>query len=315
MDVSIGSLRLPGPVLTASGTFGYGTEYAEGSSLRGLGGIVCKGTTLQPRTGNAPLRLTETAAGMLNAIGLQNMGVDAVIREKAPTWATWDVPVLVNVSGSTTEEYAEVARRLDGVPGVSGIELNISCPNVKEGGVAFGTSPRLAAEVTAAVRRSASLPLVVKLSPNVSDIRSIAAAVETAGADAVSLINTVYAMQVDVRRRAPVLENVSGGLSGPAIKPYALYLVYQVAQEVSVPVVGMGGILRWQDAAEFILAGASAVAVGTALLVDPDSWRDIASGLEAWTRREGPALRDLVGAANPRFKGKVADTASSAGHR
>lgn len=302
MSVTIGRLALPGRVLTASGTFGYGTEFAQRMDLSGLGGIVCKGTTLAPRSGNEPLRLVETPAGMLNAIGLQNIGVDAVIAGEAPIWATWDVPVFVNVSGGTTDEYAEVAARLDGVPGVSGIELNISCPNVKEGGVAFGTDARLAAEVTAATRRATSLPLMVKLSPNVTDIKTIARAVEGEGADAISLINTVYGMGVDVQQHAPVLENISGGLSGPAIKPFALYLVYQVAQTVEIPVVGIGGILTGEDAAQFVLAGAAAVQVGTALLADPTSWRTITRGLNRWAEREGRPLDQLVGAANAEFR-------------
>ena len=211
MDVDIAprtGLRLKNPVIAASGTFGYGTEFAERMDVSELGAMVCKGTTREPRTGNEPLRMAETPAGMLNAIGLQNIGVEAVIAEKAPVWAGWPVPVLVNVSGTTTEDYAYVVSRLDGVPGVSGIELNIPCPNVKEGGVAFGTEPRLAREVTAAARAATDLPLVVKLSPNVTDIRSIAASVEEAGADAVSLVNTVYGMAIDAERHAPLLANV-----------------------------------------------------------------------------------------------------------
>ncbi|MBV9279148.1 MAG: dihydroorotate dehydrogenase, partial [Chloroflexi bacterium] len=281
------SLRLKNPVIAASGTFGYGVEFAARMDLSGLGAVVSKGTTRLPRTGNEPIRLVETAAGMLNAIGLQNVGVEAVVQQKAPVWATWDLPVLVNVSGTSVEDYAWIASRLDGVPGVAGIELNISCPNVKEGGVAFGTAPGSAAEVTAAARAATRLPLVVKLSPNVADIRSIAAAVEEAGADAVSLINTVYGMAIDVRRRAPRLSTGSGGLSGPAIKPLGLHLVYQVAQQVSVPVIGIGGIMAAEDALEYLLAGATAIELGTALLVDPTCWRDVVSGLERWCRREG----------------------------
>jgi dihydroorotate dehydrogenase (NAD+) catalytic subunit len=300
-------LTLKTPVIAASGTFGYGIEFAERMDLSGLGAIVCKGTTHEPRAGNQPPRVTETPAGMLNSIGLQNVGVDAVIRDKAPQWARLDIPVLVNVSGTSVEDYVEIVNLLDRVPGVSGLELNISCPNVKEGGVAFGVAPRLAAEVTAAVRAATSLPLVVKLTPNVADIRAIAAAVEGAGADALSVANTVYGMAIDIRKRRPVLGGVSGGLSGPAIKPHALYLVYQVAQEVSVPVIGIGGILTAEDALEYIMAGASAVQVGTALLLDPTSWRKIAADLEAWFRREGVCtLRDIVGAANPGLKAKPA---------
>ncbi len=278
-------------------------------SLDGLGAVVCKGTTLEPLAGTVPLRMVETPAGMLNAIGLQNIGVDAVVREKAPVWAGWSVPVLVNVSGTTIEEYVEIVRRLDGVPGISGIELNISCPNTDSGGIAFGVDPAAAAAVTLAVRGETGLPLVVKLTPNVADIRSIAAAVEAAGADAISLINTVFGMAIDTRRRAPALTNARGGLSGPAIKPYALHLVYEVAQEVSVPVIGMGGIMTGADAAEFLLAGASAIALGTALLVDPTSWRRIARELQEWLASEGVrSVDDVVGAANAGYKRKARET-------
>jgi dihydroorotate dehydrogenase (NAD+) catalytic subunit len=298
------ALQLKSPVMTASGTFGYGIEYASRMSLKGLGAIVCKGTTREPRTGNPPTRVWETAAGMLNTIGLQNVGVEAIVRDKAPIWATWDVPVLVNISGTSLEDYRYIAARLDGVEGVAGIELNISCPNVKEGGVAFGTDPGLAFEVTRAVRSVTTLPMVVKLSPNVTDIRSIAAAVEEAGADAVSLINTVYGMAVDVHRRSPTLHNVSGGLSGPAIKPFALHLVYQVAEEVRVPVIGIGGIMTARDALEFILAGATAVALGTALMVNPCAWHDVVDDLERWCRQEGITdLSSITGAANRSFRG------------
>lgn len=297
------------PVMTASGVFGYGTEFAEHMSLDGLGAVICKGTTLQPRSGNPPLRMVETPAGMLNAIGLQNIGVDAVVREKAPQWARWPVPVLVNVSGSTIEEYVEIVRRLDGTPGVAGIELNISCPNVKEGGVAFGVDPVAAAAVTGAVRDVTALPLVVKLSPNVSDIRAIAAAVETAGADTISLVNTIYGMTIDARSATPELSTTRGGLSGAAIKPLALHLVYEVAQEVSVPIVGLGGIMTGADAAEFLLAGASAVALGTVLLTDPTAWRRVLRELERWLQRRGAhSYGEVVGAANAGFKRKARET-------
>lgn len=305
MNVTIAprtGLTLKNPVIAASGTFGYGVEFAARMDVSGLGAIVCKGTTRKPRTGNPPIRLTETPAGMLNAIGLQNVGVDAVVGEKAPVWADWDVPVLVNVSGSTLEEYVDVISRLQGVPGIAGVELNISCPNVKEGGVAFGVDPRLAFEVTAAARAATDLPLVVKLSPNVTDIGAIAAQVETAGADAVSLINTVYGVAVDADRKSVVLSTLSGGLSGPAVKPYALYLVYQVAQTVTVPVIGIGGILSAEDAIEYMLIGASAVQVGTALMLDPTSWQGIVRGIESWCAREGVNdLSEIIGVANPGF--------------
>ncbi len=311
MDVVLAprtGFSLQSPVIAASGTFGYGTEFASQNDLSGLGALVCKGTTRQPRAGNEPLRMAETAAGMLNAIGLQNIGVEAVVRDKAPVWSTWSVPILVNVSGVSIDEYVAVTALLDRVPGVAGIELNISCPNVKEGGVAFGTNPRMAAEVTRAVRATTALPLLVKLSPNVRDIQEVALAVEGAGADAISLINTVYGMAIDAGRRRPLLANGSGGLSGPAIKPLALYLVYQVAQAVSVPVVGLGGIMTAEDAIEFLLAGASAIAVATLLLVDPTAWRDLDKGIEAWCQREGVRrLQEVIGAANPQYKGRTGE--------
>ena len=310
MDVTIAprtGFQLRNPVVAASGTFGYGVEFASRMDLSGLGAIVCKGTTREPRGGNAPLRVAETAAGMLNAIGLQNIGIEAVIREKAPIWATWSVPVLINVSATSIEDYIYVASRLNGVPGVAGIELNISCPNVKEGGILFATDAGLTHAVTRAVRDVTRLPLVVKLSPNVSDIRSIAAAAEQAGADAISLINTLYGMAIDVTRRTPTLANVSGGLSGPAVKPHALHLVYQVAQEVMIPVVGIGGIMTASDAVEFLLAGATAIGMATALLIDPACWRKIAGGIDAWCQKEGVKdLEEIIGAANTGFKARKA---------
>jgi len=301
-------LTLSSPVLTASGTFGYGVEAAGKVSFSGLGAIVSKGTTLQARTGNAPLRMETTAAGMLNTIGLQNVGVDAVVRKMAPVWATWETPVLVNVSAETLEEYAEVAGRLDGVPGVAGIELNVSCPNVHGGGGMFGSDARSAAAAAAAARRATALPLIVKLTPAVADIAPIAAAVEEEGADAVSLINTLPGMAIDVARRRPALAPGSGGLSGPAVKPVALYQVFRVAQTVSIPIVGIGGILNAADAIEFILAGAAAIEIGTALLIDPQAWRPIGAGIDAWAQREGVRdLSDVIGAANPAFKGKAGE--------
>ena len=291
-------LFLANPVATASGTFGYGTEYAEIIDIQRLGAIICKGTTLKPCSGNPQPRLVETAGGVLNSIGMENIGVDALIREKAPVWAGWSVPIIVNILGNSIEEYAEIARLLDGVAGVSGIEINISCPNVSAGGMEFGASPEAAAAATAAVRADTTLPLIVKLSPNVTDITEIAHAVIEAGADAISLINTLKGMAIDLASRRPVLGNLSGGLSGPAIKPVALHMVYQVAREVKVPVIGCGGIASASDALEFILAGASAFQVGTATFANPRAPLDILEGIEDFMEKEGVhQLSELIGAA------------------
>jgi dihydroorotate dehydrogenase (NAD+) catalytic subunit len=291
-------LLLANPVITASGTFGYGTEYAEIIDIQRLGAIICKGTTLETRPGNPQPRLVETAGGVLNSIGMENIGIDALIQEKAPIWVEWNVPVMVNILGQSVEEYAELAGRLDEVPGVSGIEVNISCPNVSAGGMEFGASPEAAAEATAAVRANTSLPVMVKLSPNVTDITEIACAVVEAGADALSLINTLRGMAIDLASRRTVLGNKSGGLSGPAIKPVALHMVYQVAQAVEVPVIGCGGIATANDALEFILAGASAVQVGTATFTDPRASLDILGGIEEFMRKEGvKQISEIIGAA------------------
>jgi dihydroorotate dehydrogenase (NAD+) catalytic subunit len=291
-------LVLANPVMTASGTFGYGTEYHHLFDIQRLGAIVCKGTTLQPREGNPQSRLVETASGLLNSIGLQNIGVDALIKEKAPVWAGWRVPVIVNIAGETVNEYAQTAEKLDGVAGISGIEVNISCPNVRAGGAEFGTSPRSAAEVTAAVRAATSLPLLVKLTPNTSDIAGIATAVAGAGADAISLINTLKGMAIDINSHRPLLGNLTGGLSGPAIKPVALYMVYEVAGAVTIPVVGCGGIATANDALEFIVAGASAVQIGTASFANPRAPLDILEGIEHFMEKEGiENLAQLIGTA------------------
>ncbi len=297
-------LRLQNPVMVASGCFGWGTEYASLMDIQRLGAILSKGTTLRQRRGNPMPRLAETPAGMLNAIGLQNIGVRRVISEKAPVWATWKVPVLVNVAGDDVDEFCECARLLDGVPGVAGIELNVSCPNVRAGGAVFACDPYAAAEVTAAVRRSTTLPLMVKLSPNVGDIVAIALAVEEAGADSLSLINTLVGMKIDVRRRRPFLGNVTGGLSGPAVRPVAVRMVYQVAQAVHIPIVGLGGITSTEDALEFLMAGASAIQVGTAIFVDPTIPLRIVDGLAGFMEGEGLShLSQLVGVANPHYLG------------
>ncbi len=289
-------LILDNPVMTAAGTFGYGTEYSELVDIQRLGAIVCKGITLMPRKGNPQPRIVETTCGLLNSVGLENIGVDALIEDKAPIWAGWRVPVIVNVAGETFDEYIQVVTKLEGVPGVSGIELNISCPNISAGGMELGVNPELAAELTSAVKTATSLPLMVKLSPNVTDIREIALAVEGAGADAISLINTVRGMAIDINERRPCLGNIIGGLSGPAIKPIALYMVYEVAKNVHIPVIGCGGISRARDALEFIMAGASAVQIGTANLTNPGVSLAVLQGIKDFMKQEGiEHLTRLVG--------------------
>lgn len=291
-------LRLRNPVLVASGTFGYGTEYQKLIDIQRLGAICSKGITLHPREGNPTPRIAETPAGMLNAIGLQNIGVERVIAELAPIWARWEVPVIVNIAGESIDDYARLAERLDGVPGVAGLELNISCPNVTADGRLFADDAELAAAATAAARASTELPLMVKLSPNVTDIVAIARAVEEAGADCISLINTLVGMTIDVKARRPFLANVTGGLSGPAIRPVAVRMVYAVARAVSVPVVGIGGITCTQDALEFLMAGATAIQVGTASFVNPNTALEIIDGLREFLEREGcGSVREIVGAA------------------
>lgn len=291
-------LMLDNPVMIASGTFGYGIEYSELIDIQKLGAIVCKGTTLMPRKGNSQPRLVETESGLLNSVGLENMGVDAVIKDKAPVWANWRVPVIVNVAGETIGEYISVAAKLGDTPGVSGIELNISCPNISTGGIEFGVTPKLAAEATAAVKAATNLQVIVKLSPNVADIREIAVAVEGAGADAIALINTLKGMAIDIKRGKPRLGNTTGGLSGPAIKPVALYMVYEVAKVVHIPVIGCGGVRCAEDALEFIMAGASAVQVGTANLSNPHVALDVLEGIKHFMRDRGiRKLTDLIGIA------------------
>ena len=296
-------LLLANPVMTASGTFGYGTEYSHLFDIQKLGAIVCKGTTLNPREGNPQPRLAETASGMLNSIGLQNIGVKALIKEKAPSWAGWKVPVIVNIAGETVDEYAQVASELDGINGISGIEINISCPNVEVGGAEFGADPDSAARVTAAVKTATSLPVIVKLTPNVRDITEVAIAVAEAGADAISLINTLKGMVLDTTRRQPLLGSTTGGLSGPAIKPVALRMVYEIAGAVKLPIIGCGGITTGDDAIEFIMAGASGVQVGTASFTNPSAPLDVLEGIEKFMEKEGiNTLTDLIGVAR-RSKG------------
>lgn len=300
-------LLLRNPVITASGTFGYGTEYAHVADIQRLGAIASKGTTLQPRAGNPALRVVETPAGMLNAIGLQNPGIDELIRQHAPLWATWTVPVIVNIAGETLQEFVALAAKLEGVPGVSAIELNISCPNLRAGGSVYGSDAEIAAATTAAARQASSLPLIVKLSPNVPDLRPIARAVAEAGADAISLINTITGMKIDIHTRRPLLANVTGGLSGPAIKPIALRMVYEVAQELRegvngrlVPLIGIGGISNLEDALEFLMAGATAIELGTINFVNPRAGLEIIDGLRRFLRHQHMStLQPIIGAALP----------------
>lgn len=294
-------LRLQNPLMVASGCFGYGLEYARLIDVERLGAIVSKGTTLRSRVGNPPPRLAETPAGMLNSIGLQNPGVGAVVAEYAPLWAQWSIPVIVNIAGETVEEYAELAWRLDEVVGVAGLEVNVSCPNVQAGGIAFGVDPQAAAAVTGAVRRATTLPVLVKLTPNVTDIVAVAEAVVEAGADGLTLINTLRGMAIDVEARRPLLPRGIGGLSGPAIRPVALAMVYQVAGAVDVPIVGVGGICSARDALAFFLVGATAVQIGTACFLDPQAPLVILEDLVAWMESAGvETVVSIVGAGRVR---------------
>lgn len=291
-------LLLSNPVMTASGTFGYGEEYSGFIDIQQLGAIVCKGTYLSPREGNPQPRLVETASGVLNSIGLQGIGIKALIEEKAPVWAGWKVPVIVNIAGETVEEYWKIAKALEGVPGISGIEVNISCPNVKNGGAAFGLTCESAARVTRAVKTATSLPVIIKLTPIAADIAAIAKEVEKSGADAVCIANTFRGMAIDINNRKPVLANITGGLSGPAIKPLALSLVYEVAGAVTIPVIGCGGIATAGDALEFIMAGASAIQVGSASFANPRASLDVLDGIREFMEREHlNHLTDIIGVA------------------
>lgn len=296
LRVKIGSLALANPVMTASGTFGYAREFEHLMNLHRLGAVIVKGISLFPRPGNPPPRIVETACGMLNAIGLQNVGLERFITEKIPYLANLNVPVIVNILGDSVEEYRQMAERLSDVEGISGIEVNISCPNVKKGGVAFGGDPLMAAAVTKAVKEYSSVPVIVKLSPNVTDVTLIARAVEDAGADALSLINTLIGMAIDLKSRRPVLANIIGGLSGPAIKPVALRMVYQVCRAVNIPVIGIGGIETAEDALEFMLAGATAVQVGTANFVNPRASEEVVEGISQYVHQHRlHSVRDLIG--------------------
>ncbi len=296
LRITIGGLVFRNPVLTASGTFGYGKEFAPYVNLHHLGGVVVKGISLAPRRGNPPPRIVETAGGMLNAIGLENVGLDRFIAEKMDYLRGIGARVIVNILGASLEEYQTLAQRLSEVEGISALEVNISCPNVKKGGVAFGTDPAMAEAVTRAVCAHSTLPVIVKLSPNVTDITRIARAVEAGGAQAVSLINTLLGMAIDVRSRRPRLANIVGGLSGPAIKPIALRMVWQVAQAVKIPVIGIGGITTTEDALEFLLAGATAIEVGTANFVNPRASQEIVEGLARYvTGNRLSGISEVIG--------------------
>jgi dihydroorotate dehydrogenase (NAD+) catalytic subunit len=292
------ALRLATPLLAASGTFGFGFEMAEVGGLAGYGAIVSKGTSLLPREGNQPPRIAEVPSGMLNAIGLQNPGVEVVAAEYAPRWSGWDVPVIVNVVGESVEDYVAVVRRLDSAPNIAGIELNISCPNVGARGLMFGVDAHLAHQVTAAVRATTTRPLIVKLTPNVTDIVSIARAIVDAGADALSAVNTYVGMTLDLQTGRPVLANTTGGLSGPAIRPLAMHAVYTVSRAVKVPVIASGGVMSADDALEFLLAGACAVQVGTLNFLRPDAGAHVLAGLtQLLARRGAPSVTSLVAGA------------------
>lgn len=297
LRVEVGPLSFSNPILTASGTFGYGVEFSPFYDLSRLGGLVTKGLSPRPRQGNPPARVVETPSGMLNAIGLQNVGVDAFLHEKLPRLREFDTAVIANVFGETIDEYVEVLEKLDGADGVDGVELNVSCPNTEAGGMIFGNDANALERVTRRCRAATRLPLIVKLSPNVTDIRETARAAEAAGADAVSLVNTFVGMAIDVDRRTPVLANVCGGLSGPAIRPLAVWMTWQVRNAVSIPIIGMGGILEARDVVEFLLAGASAVQIGTSNFVRPAAAVEVLDAFEDWLREHGVgAARELIGA-------------------
>lgn len=305
LAVDIAGLKMRTPVTTGSGTFGFGLEFTDFLDLEKLGAVTVKGTSLLPAAGNKGQRAVETPSGMLNCIGLENPGSEYFLEHTLPELRRYDVPVIVNIYGHSPEEYGEIARRLD-VEGVDAVEINISCPNVKEGGIVFGTCPEAAAEVISQVRRNTGKMVITKLSPNVTDIVTMAKAAEAAGTDAISMINTLLGTRIDIERQRPVLGNVTGGLSGPAVRPVAVRLVYQVAQAVSVPIIGMGGIMCAEDAIEFMLAGASAVAVGTANFIQPDIAETIAHGMLAYLdRHKAHNIEEIVGLALPQGKASM----------
>ncbi len=300
LRVNLGGIILNNPITVASGTFGYGMEYEPFMDIASLGAVIVKGTTLEPRAGNPPPRICETPSGMLNAIGLENPGVEAFINQHLPVLRSRKTTVIVNIAGNTVEEYAELARTLDGQSGIAGLELNISCPNVKQGGLQFGTDPVMVQELVAAVKSQTSLPVMAKLSPNVTDIVAIARAAERGGADCLSLINTLLGMAIDIENRKPFLANTFGGLSGPAIKPVALRMVYQVASEVPLPIMGMGGITDTRDVIEFLMAGATAVSIGTANFVNPLVTQEVLAGLRDYMEQNQiTSVQELIGAALP----------------
>ena len=299
LEVEIAGIKLKNPVMTASGTFGYGEEFSPFIDLDKLGAMVLKGITLKPKMGNPPPRVIETPSGMLNSIGLQNVGVEMLIKEKLPYLQKFNTPVIINISGDTIEEYIELARRLGEVSkemGVAGLEVNISCPNVKKGGMVWGTDAKATYKIINSVRKTTPLPLIVKLTPNVTDIKTIAQAAEEAGADALSLINTLVGMAIDIDSRQPKLANISGGLSGPAVKPVALWLVWQVFQTVNIPVIGIGGIIKVEDALEFIIAGARAIEIGTANFINPNITIEIIEGIKKYLIKNNiKDVNELVG--------------------
>lgn len=300
MAVNLGPLKLNNPVMTASGTFGYGEEYAGYLDLSRLGAVVVKGLSLKPRLGNPPPRIMETSGGMLNSIGLQNIGVDAFIEEKLPFLRKYNTAVVANIYGETYDEFKQVAKKLSSAKGVHALEVNISCPNVKKGGVSFGADPKVAAIVTRTVKDETGLPVIVKLTPNVTDVAAVAVAVEKAGADIISLINTLTGMSVDLKTRRPHLKNITGGLSGPAIKPVALRMVWQVLQKVSIPVIGIGGIMTAEDALEFLILGAKAVQIGTANFINPCATLDIIEGIKIYLADNGiKDINEIIGTFRP----------------
>ncbi|HEV2128593.1 MAG TPA: dihydroorotate dehydrogenase [Thermomicrobiales bacterium] len=315
VDLAPGNPRelvLRNPVIPASGCFGYGQEFAGAIDVQRLGAFVSKGITPKPRSGNPMLRIAETPSGMLNAIGLQNPGISKFIRTYPPIWESWEVPAIVNISAESVEDFVDMARRLDDISGVAAIEVNISCPNINAGGFCFGWDAHMSAEVTRAVRAATTMPMIVKLSPGALDVVEIAQAVEEAGADALSLINTFVGMAIDTERAEPVIANVTGGLSGPAIRPLAVWMVWQVAGAVSIPVIGMGGIVSVKDAIEFFMAGASAIQVGTAAFAQPKVLMELVDGIPAWlVAHDHSRLSDIVGMANPRYLARRQQTAAA----